>query len=147
MVARTVNRNRHEIVAVVHTLIWNSSGTHLLLLERAHTGFMDGRHTLPGGHLQAAESVVDAAIREVREEVGLELEEARPCCVLPYRGGVNFIFSSTRWQGSAKNVEPDRCASVGWFSRDELPDTVVPWLSKALELHESSDWFYDFSGP
>lgn len=145
MVTRTVNIDRHEIVAVVHTLVWDKSGQNLLLLERANTGFLDGKHTLPGGHVQAGESMIVAAAREVHEEVGIELGGLSPCCVLPYSGGVNFVFSSNNWQGSIRNAEPDRCASVGWFDRNQLPDSVVPWLTKALELHDAGDWFYDFS--
>ena len=53
---KTVDSTRYAIAAVVHTLVWDATGERILLLERANTGFMDGRHTLPGGHLQAGES-------------------------------------------------------------------------------------------
>ena len=145
MDASTVKSDRYEIVAVVHTIVWDSSGNNLLLLERANTGLMDGRHTLPGGHVQSGESLVEAAVREVREEVGVELERLSPTCVLPYSGGVNFVFAGKNWSGSIRNVEPDKCASIGWFAQNQLPESAVPWLAKALELHDSADWFYDFS--
>lgn len=145
MVARTAKTDRYEIEAVVHTFVWDITGQNLLLLERANTGLMDGRHTLPGGHLQSGETVVDAAIREVKEEVNIELDQLAPCCVLPYVGGVNFVFSSTQWRGLIKNAEPDRCASVEWFRRNQLPESVVPWLAKALELLETGGWYYDFN--
>ena len=82
------------------------TGERILLLERANTGFMDGRHTLPGGHLQAGESFVMAARREVLEETGVELTEIDPCCVLPYDGGVNFVFSSNKlaWATSQRRA-------------------------------------------
>ena len=145
MVKNTVELDRYKIVAVVHTLVWDEGGQNMLLLERANTGLMDGRHTLPGGHIHAGESMFVGAKREVREEVGIELDELSPCCVLPYTGGVNFVFSSANWRGAIRNVEPDRCASVGWFNRHQLPESVVPWLHKAIELHDCGDWFYDFS--
>ena len=145
MVTRTAKEDRFEIVAVVHTLVWDLTGQNLLLLERANTGLMDGRHTLPGGHLQPEESLRDAAIREVREEVNLEIEQLTPCCVLPYNGGVNFVFSSAKWRGLVRNAEPNHCAGVGWFRRNELPETVVSWLPKALELLATGGWFHDFS--
>ena len=145
MIARTVKLDRYELAAVVHTFVWDITGQNLLLLERVNTGLMDGRHTLPGGHLQSGETLVDAAIREVREEVDIEIEHLKPCCVLPYSGGVNFVFSSTKWRGLIRNAEPDVCASVGWFRRNQLPESVVPWLSKALELLETGAWFYDFT--
>lgn len=145
MVAHTVNSGRYQIAAVVHTIVWDHSGKYLLLLERVNTGLMDGRLTLPGGHLQSGESIIGAAVREVREEAGIELEQISPCCVLPYSGGVNFVFASDVWRGSVRNAEPEKCASVDWYPRSQLPESVVPWLAKALELHDSGDWFYDFS--
>ena len=140
----TVDSTRYAIAAVVHTLVWDATGERILLLERANTGFMDGRHTLPGGHLQAGESFVMAARREVLEETGVELTEIDPCCALPYDGGVNFVFSSNNWRGRPRNAEPTRCAGVDWFRIDELPSTTVFWLAKVLELRESGHWFYDF---
>lgn len=145
MATRTVNTDRYEIVVVVHTLVWDRGGQNVLLLERVNTGLFDGRLTLPGGHVQLGESISDAAVREVREEVGIELDELKPSCVLPFVGGVNFIFSSSNWRGTVRNAEPERCGGVGWFKPSQLPDSVVPWLSKALELYDSTDWFYDFS--
>ena len=145
MVAYTVNSSRYRIAAVVHTIVWDHSGENLLLLERANTGLMDGRYALPGGHVQSGESMVGAAVREVREEAGIGLERISPCCVLPYVGGVNFVFVSDTWNGTVRNAEPEKCASVDWYPRSQLPETVVPWLAKALELHDSADWFYDFS--
>ena len=140
----TVESARYAIAAVVHTLVWDGTCERILLLERANTGFMDGCHTLPGGHLQAGESFIRAARREVLEEVGVELLEIEPCCVLPYEGGVNFVFSSNNWRGQPRNAEPARCAGVAWHRLDALPTTAVPWLAKVLELRESGEWFYDF---
>ena len=145
MSERIVDEPRPSFVAVVHTFIWDHQRQEFVLLERANTGTFDGRHSLPGGHVQPTESVTAAAIREVREEIGVEIEAIAPSCVLPFLGGVNYIFSSSKWTGTVKNGEPDKCASVGWFARNRLPNTVVPWLTKALELHDSDAWFHDFS--
>ena len=144
MVKRTGEEDRYEIVVVVHMLVWDEAGESLLLLERANTGLMDSRLTLPGGHLQRDESIVAAAHREVREEVGIDLLGTEPWCVLPYSGGVNFVFSSRSWQGQVVNAEPSRCAGVGWYAKQKLPENAVPWLTKALQLNDSGHWFYDF---
>ena len=51
-----------------------AGGAALVLTRRArHLSAHSGQYALPGGRVDAGESVVDAALREVREEIGLEL--------------------------------------------------------------------------
>lgn len=38
-------------------------------------------YTLPGGHIELGESIVDAVVREVREETGLTVLNPRLCGV------------------------------------------------------------------
>lgn len=54
----------------VGALIVNQEGK--ILLARSHKWF--DKYTLPGGHIEVGESMVDAVRREVKEEVGLDVE-------------------------------------------------------------------------
>jgi nucleoside triphosphatase len=54
----------------VGALIVNNEGK--ILLARSHKWF--DKYTLPGGHIEVGESMVDAVRREVKEEVGLDVE-------------------------------------------------------------------------
>jgi 8-oxo-dGTP diphosphatase len=66
-----------------------------------------------GGHLEAGESVTQAAIREYREEVGVEIDPAHLEVVgvahytSPTGEGVDFFLSVTRWAGQPRNLEPE----------------------------------------
>src|SRR5215831_16357990 len=54
----------------VGALIANSEGK--ILLARSHKWF--DNYTLPGGHIEVGETMVEAVIREVKEEVGLDVD-------------------------------------------------------------------------
>ena len=54
----------------VHVLL--ERGGRVLLMRRAGTGFFDGLYSLPGGHVEEGESIRATAVREMREELGVE---------------------------------------------------------------------------
>ena len=56
----------------VGALIVNKEGK--ILLTKSHKWF--DKYTLPGGHIEVGETMKDAVIREVKEEVGLDVEVA-----------------------------------------------------------------------
>jgi 8-oxo-dGTP diphosphatase len=68
----------------------------LMVRERVQTG--PGRHdgpeywTLPGGGIDAGEEPEVAVRREVLEEVGLEVVEAREVARVPYPSGMTTVF-------------------------------------------------------
>lgn len=134
---------RASFVIVVHTLVFNAAGE-LLLLRRANTGFMDGHYALPGGHRQAGEEIVTAAIRECREEALIEVAEMKPAVVMPYDGGVDFIFEATRFSGEPGIGEPDKCDDLLFAPTDALPSPTVDFVAAALECRAQGVWFREF---
>ncbi|GAB6079372.1 Nudix family hydrolase [Hydrogenophilus hirschii] len=63
-------------VAVAAAVLWNESGS-VLLGQRAPDTFYPGYWEFPGGKIEAGETPREALIRELREELGLELTAAR----------------------------------------------------------------------
>ncbi len=135
--------SRTGISLIVHTIARNAHDE-ILLLERMNTGYRDGFYSLPGGHVEPGESITYAAIREICEESGLVVENVLPRVVMPFDGGVDFIFEAQEWKGVPRIGEPDRCARIGWFRQHLLPPNVVPFLPKALELIENDVWYSEF---
>ena len=60
-----------QIVLTVDALI-TIAGRDVLLIKRAKAPVQD-RLVLPGGHVEDGESFVDACVREIEEEVGLQI--------------------------------------------------------------------------
>ena len=58
----------------------------VLLMRRAGTGFFDGLYSLPGGHVEEGETLRATAVREMREELGIDLAEA----------GLTVVFDGLR---------------------------------------------------
>lgn len=62
-------RDRHRVAADV--IVRN--GDDVVLIRRGQEPF-NGMWCLPGGHVEAGEQVREAAVREVKEETGLDVE-------------------------------------------------------------------------
>ncbi|MBT6253624.1 NUDIX domain-containing protein [Candidatus Uhrbacteria bacterium] len=107
------------IVRDGHILIGQRSGAH----GASHWGF-------PGGHLEFGETPEECAHRELLEETGTILLNARR--VQQY---TNDVFTEknrhyiTLWVigecvGDPKVTEPDKCLGWEWHEWDNLPDPV-----------------------
>ena len=135
---------RDTFAIVVHALVFDPAG-HLLLLRRTNTGVMDGLCAPPGGHRQRGERLLDAAIRETREEARIDIDAAHPVATLPFDTGVNFLFHATEWHGTPGIGEPEKCDHLSFVNPAALPPNTVPWLAPALALGKRGAWYQDFT--
>ena len=132
-----------QVPVFVHTIIHDESDR-ILLLKRCGTGFMDGYYCFPGGHVQDQEDIVAAATREVWEETGVSLDQIRPAVVMPFDGGIDFIFESSSWSGEPQIRELDKCSDLAWFPEDALPNKIVPFAIQAINCVAANEWFHQF---
>lgn len=100
-------------------VIVNNQGRVLLLKHRFRTGSGWG---IPGGFIEFGEQPEEALRRELREEVGLELEQAQIFTARTFKKPKQIeILFRCRSQGepTPQDVEISKSA---WFSSDALPD-------------------------
>ena len=89
-----------------------------------------GTWSTPGGHLEFGEDPQECAIRETREEVGLEVSG------VSFIGVTNDIFpesgkhyitlwmEATAFKGEPHIAAAREVAAYGWFAWDTLPSTL-----------------------
>jgi len=134
-------------------------GSHLLLIQngnfllmRKSTGVLAGRHTFVSGHTEQGESVIEAIIREAKEEVDITLnhEDLKISVVVqrvnaPYKGAVadivDFFIFADKFSGEIKNNEPDKCDEIAFYPLNELPSTIVGFVEVALKAYQSGEKF------
>ena len=97
-----------------------TNGDRILLQNRVKRDWQG--YTLPGGHVEPGESFVDAVIREMKEETGLEIKKPRLVGVkqFPIDGGryVVFLFRTDAYTGTLASSEE---GEMRWVHRNELP--------------------------
>lgn len=119
-------------------------GSQVLLQRRMGTGYMDGHWSVgAAGHVERDESVYAAAVREVYEELGVQVRETdlEPICTMHRRSGgdtvgqrVDFFFAARTWDGEPSVTEPDKSGGIRWAALDSLPEPMVPYVVVALEM-------------
>lgn len=112
-----------------------------MLLRRANTGYMDGKYSVPAGHMEGDELASEAMIREAKEETGITLvKDDLELVHFAHRLSrgevaqerVDLFFQATTWQGTPSNTEPNKCDDVSWFSVDSPPDNMLPFVRRVI---------------
>jgi 8-oxo-dGTP pyrophosphatase MutT (NUDIX family) len=127
---------RHKLTGDVHLLLIDADGQ-VLFGCRQNTGYEDGAYHLPSGHLETGESVVQALIREAKEEVGVTIapeavEFAHVMHNSSSGGRVAFFFTVRQWEGTSENREPEKCSELRWFPLSALPGHLIDYCRTAL---------------
>lgn len=138
---------RRRFPVGVHLLLFDDQ--RILLMQRRNTGYYDGSYGLVAGHMEGAETVAQATIREAGEEAGIIVPDSalRLVGVMHRRSDeerVEFFYAAYSWDGEIINNEPRKASDINWFYTNKLPDNTIPYIRKAIKLTLDSGgkiWF------
>lgn len=138
---------RAQFLVAVHLFFFRDN--RILLLRRFNTGWEDGNYSIPAGHVDAGETVTQAAIREAREEIGLNLgpQDLEIVHVMNRKSEhdrIDFFLRVTNWNDEITNAEPDKCDELSWYPVTSLPSNVIPYVRRGLQNYQTGILFSEF---
>lgn len=82
-----------------------------------------GKVCFPGGQIEAGETQPAAVKREMKEELGIDVEPVRQC----WKGELNELSLVlwgwiANWVGGELAPEPKEIAEIFWFTADEISE-------------------------
>ena len=110
------------------TLCLIHRGNQYLLQDRVKKDWKG--YTLPGGHVEPGESIVEATIREMQEETGLTIRNPKLCGVkqFPIEGGryLVFLFETEEFEGELVSSEE---GAMHWVNAEEhCTHNILLWF-------------------
>jgi|SRR3989344_2978008 len=130
--------DRLKIKPAVYAIIQN--GEKILLLKRFNSGWMDGRYTLPSGHIDQRESPTGAVIREIKEEtsVAVEKENLELVHVMYEKDAyIDFYFKVTSYSGEITHAEPERSSEILWEKDIKGNKNIIEKVKLSLLSYKS----------
>ena len=127
---------RHDHFRVVAGILADAAGR-VLLAERTGDHTLAGLWEFPGGKIGAGETSEAALIRELAEEIGVQIDSVKPCLQLDYEYPDRHVsiefFLIRQWRGTPAGLEGQ---GLRWLlpgdidARELLPANaaVLDWL-------------------
>lgn len=127
-------------------------GDEILLSLRENTGYEDGKYSVVAGHVEHGESIIDAGIREAKEEAGVDINPLNLKIVgSMHRKAdderIDFFAVVEKWSGEPKNCEKNKCGGLHWHSIHDLPYKTIPYIKFAITktfIEKKSIWYEEF---
>ena len=119
------------------------------LLRRAGNVYASGQLCLPSGHLEEDENILEAAVRETKEETGIALEPATLRLALSIHqrnpgtthARIGFAFEPGQRDGEPAIGEPAKCSQLLWADPGDLPPDTVEYTAAIIRAVQDGATF------
>jgi 8-oxo-dGTP diphosphatase len=118
-----VEKSANRYQAVPRTLSFITCGDEVLLLRGAPTKrIWPNKYNGVGGHVEADEDIYTSAVREMREETGLDVADVRLRGILNIDAGqetgiIVFVFTA---RALGRDARPSPEGTLEWVKQDQL---------------------------
>lgn len=128
----------------------------IAMLLRKNTGYMDGYYGLPAGKSEWFEPFTIGAVREAKEEAGVDIDTKHLRFVhiahrhkeevtdKKFMDWVDVYFEADKWDGEPYNAEEHKAERLDWLEMDNLPDNIVPSQHEAIKHILSGTTYSEF---
>lgn len=129
--------------SAVHLILINNNK--ILVQKRKGTKLWPGYYGLPAGHIEVGENQYEALIREIKEELGIEIkldDIINEYVVLrrnffkidgkvlePY---IDYYFELNKYSGNLKIMEKNKCDELIWVDINNLPNPFINYEGEFL---------------
>lgn len=104
-----------------------------------------GNYNLVGGRMEEGETVKQAIIREIKEEVGLSVQDKdikvvstlHRLCDNKKWNSIEFVVVINSFNGVPENLEPEFCEKLDWIDINNLPENISPYARTAIENYKN----------
>lgn len=118
----------------VGTIIATASGRIVLVRRAIEPGY--GKWVFPGGYVDRGELLTAAAIREAREECGLEVRLDGLINIYSYADSTPVIVAYAATAMSGALAVDDECLEAAEFARDDIPWGELAFRSTGEALRD-----------
>ena len=103
-----------------------------------------GSWTFPGGKQEYDETIFEGAMREVKEEINLDISDLEifnaADDIQPNKHYITIQIIANKFEGELKNLEPTKHSEWKWFDLTNLPENLYTPPQEFLEKYlESGD--------
>lgn len=130
---------REKFLSSIYLIIKNNAGE-ILLQRRQGTKLWPGFLALPAGHIDEGENAYEAAIREAREELGIEItiDDIADTFVVNRKNKslpsyYDVYFEVAKYAGEIRIAEPEKCSELVWCNPNILPEDMIDFEREAME--------------
>ena len=123
----------------VHTWIQNSKGEFLIQKRTPNKKFFPNMWSQTGGGVDTGETTLQAALRECKEELGIDINPNNMELILSFKRKYDFVDVWLVKQDidiSELVLQEDEVADVKWATIDEIKDLMNSGkLAKSIEVY------------
>ncbi|MBT8231923.1 MAG: NUDIX domain-containing protein [Saprospiraceae bacterium] len=131
----------------VGVIIENEDGK---ILVGKRKGSHSPYYSIPGGHLELGESFEAAAIKEVKEETGIDINSPKVFSVCNNLGtyqkegvhAVSINLHTNDYEGEPQIMEKDKCEGWQWCLPTELPQPHFEASTLAVKCYLDKTFYH-----